>query len=74
MEERLKVPQNSRFPLYRQLMWHAAQYYTDCLEADLPEGNWLISDSTSYLRSSKAIRIGSSVFKKTIKFVYLIIC
>ena len=68
MEERLKVPQNSRFPLYRQLMWHAAQYYTDCLNADLPEGKRLNSDSTFIIGSSKAFRIGSS--GKTIKLVY----
>lgn len=48
MEERLQVPQSSRFPLYRQLMWHAAAFYSECLEADLPVGElchpcaWLI--------------------------------
>ena len=38
MEERLNVAQSSRFPLYKQLMWHAAAFYTDCLEVELPEG------------------------------------
>ena len=43
MEERLNVPQSSRFPLYKQLMWHAAAFYADCLEAPLPAGQLAIS-------------------------------
>ncbi len=43
MEERLNVPQSSRFPLYKQLMWHAAAFYTACLEAELSDGESALS-------------------------------
>lgn len=38
MEERLNVARSSRFPLYKQLMWHAAAFYAECMEVLLPEG------------------------------------
>jgi len=39
MEQRLGVPQSSRFPLYRQLMWHAAAFYLANWDANRPTGD-----------------------------------
>ena len=38
MEERLGVPPSARFPLYRQLMWHAAAHYLTRLRAEKAGG------------------------------------
>lgn len=40
MEERLGVPPSARFPLYRQLMWHAASFYAAALETENLSGRF----------------------------------
>lgn len=62
MEERLGVEQKSRFPLYRQLMWHTANYFHRKLASEGDKlGSPTLIDKNNHNKSPEQIHSKEAV-------------